>query len=149
MMNRRDFLRANSSICAGWALSRAVPVLADTPSAGEWRTFEVVTKVELLKPDGISHIWLPAPLTRKPPYQHTISARFTAEGGTATLSKDEQSALGIVSAKYVANAKPALSMTSRVALKNYGVDLSSPATAAPASQAELDYFLRPSRYVPT
>jgi hypothetical protein len=144
-MNRRDFLRANSSIWAGWALSRAVPALADTPSAGEWRTFEVLTKVELLKPTGASHIWLPAPLIRNTPYQHTISARFTAERGTARLSKDKQSALGIVSATYAANAKPALSLTSRVALKNYAVDLFSRATTPPASQAELDYFLQPSQ----
>jgi hypothetical protein len=63
------------------------PALADTPSAGEWRTFEVLTKVELLKPIGVSHIWLPAPLIRNTPYQNTISTRFTAEGGTARLSK--------------------------------------------------------------
>src|SRR5580698_8779349 len=105
-MNRRDFLRTNSSICAGWALSRAVPALADTRSAGEWRTFEVVTRVELLKPDGVSHIWLPAPLIRKTSYQKTISTRFTAEGGTTKLSMDTQNALGIVSARYPANAKP-------------------------------------------
>ena len=148
-MNRRDFLRTNSSICAGWALSSAMPVLPDTPWAGEWRTFEVVTKVELLKPNGISYIWLPAPLIRNTPYQNTISTRFTAKKGTAKLSKDEQSALGIVSAMYAANAKPTLSLTSRVALKNYAVDLSSRATVPSASQTELDYFLRPSRYVPT
>jgi transglutaminase-like putative cysteine protease len=148
-MNRRDFLRANSSICAGWALSRAVPALANTPSAGEWRTFEVVTKVELLKPDSISHIWLPAPLIRKTPYQNTISTRFEAKGGMASLSKDKQSALGIVSAMYAANVMPTLSMTSRVELKNYAVDLSSRATPPPVSRTELDYFLRPSRYVPT
>jgi transglutaminase-like putative cysteine protease len=148
-MNRRDFLRANSSICAGWALSRAVPALANTPSAGEWRTFEVVTKVELLKPDSISHIWLPAPLIRKTPYQNTISTRFEAKGGTATLSKDKQSALGIVSATYAANVMPTLSMTSHVELKNYAVDLSSRTTTPPVSRTELDYFLRPSRYVPT
>jgi transglutaminase-like putative cysteine protease len=120
-----------------------------TPSAGEWRTFEVVTKVELLQPNGVSHIWLPAPLIRNTPYQNTISTRFTAKEGTATLSKDKQSVLGIVSARYPANAKPALTLTSRVALKNYAVDLSSPATAPPASRIELDYFLRPSQYVPT
>jgi transglutaminase-like putative cysteine protease len=148
-MNRRDFLRANSSVCAGWARSRAVQALADTPSAGEWRTFEVVTQVELLKPDGVSHIWLPAPLIRNTPYQNTISTRFTAKDGTATLSKDKQSALGIVSARYAADARPALTMTSRVELKNYSVDLSSRATAPPASPTELDYFLRPSQYVPT
>jgi transglutaminase-like putative cysteine protease len=148
-MNRRDFLRANSSLCAGWALSRAVPALADTPSAGGWRTFEVVTHVELLKPNGVSHIWLPAPLIRNTLYQNTISTQFTAKGGTATLSKNKQNALGIVSATYAANAKPALILTSRVALKNYAVDLSSRATAPPASRAELDYFLQPSQYVPT
>jgi transglutaminase-like putative cysteine protease len=148
-MNRRDFLRANSSICAGWALSTAMPVLADTPSAGAWRTFEVVTTVELLKPQGISHIWLPAPLIRKTPYQNTISTQFTAKNGTATLSKDEQTALGIVSATYAANVQPSLSLTSRVALKNYAVDLSSRTVPPPASQAELDYFLQPTQYVPT
>src|SRR6202167_4315203 len=148
-MNRRDFLRANSSLCAGWALSRAMPVLADTLSAGEWRTFEVVTKVELLKPNGVSHIWLTAPLIYNTPYQNTISTRFTANGGTARLSKEKQSALGIVSAMYAANVKPALSLTSRVALKNYTVDLSSRQTAPPASRTELAYFLRPSRYVLT
>ena len=107
------------------------------------------SRVDLLKADGISHIWLPAPMIRNTPYQNTISARFTAEGGTATLSKDKQSALGILSARYAGNAKPSLSLTSRVALRNYTVDLSSRAMAPSASRAELDYFLQPSRYVPT
>jgi transglutaminase-like putative cysteine protease len=148
-MNRRDFLQANSAICAGWAICRAMPALADSPSADGWRTFEVVTTVELLKPDGVGHIWLPAPLIRKTPYQNTISTQFTAKGGTTTLSKDKQSNLGIVSAKYPADTKPILTQTSRVALKNYSVDLSSRTTAPPASRSELDYFLQPSRYVPT
>jgi transglutaminase-like putative cysteine protease len=148
-MNRRNFLLANGSICAGWALTQALPVLADTPSAGGWRTFEVVTRVELLKPDGVSHIWLPAPLIHDTPYQKTISTRFTAEGGTAKLSKDKPNALGIVSATYPADAKPALTQTSRVSLKNYAVDLSSRGTAPSVSRAERDYFLQPSRFVPT
>ena len=148
-MNRRNFLRANGSICAGWALTRALPVLADTSSAAGWRTFEVVTRVELLKPDGVSHMWLPAPLNQDTPYQKTISARFTAEDGSATLSNDKQNALGIVSATYAANARPVLTLTSRVSLKNYAVDVSSRGTAPPVSRTELDYFLQPSRYVPT
>jgi transglutaminase-like putative cysteine protease len=123
--------------------------LADTPSASGWRTFEVVTRVELLKPDGVSHIWLPAPLIRDTPYQKTLSAQFAADGGTAKLSKDEQNVLGIVSATYPANAKPVLTLTSRVSLKNYAVDLSSKGSAPHVSRAELDYFLQPSKYVPT
>jgi transglutaminase-like putative cysteine protease len=148
-MNRRNFLRAHSAICAGWALTKAVPILANTPSAGEWRTFEVATTVELLKPNGVSHIWLPTPLIRDTPYQHTVSTRFTAEGGTARLSKNKQNALGILSAVYPASAKPMLMQTSRVSLKNYAVDLSSRAIAPPVAQTELNYFLQPSQYVPT
>jgi transglutaminase-like putative cysteine protease len=148
-MNRRGFLRANGSICAGWALTRAFPVLADPAPASPWRRFEVVTRVELEKPDGVSRIWLPAPLIRNTAYQRTLSAQFAAEGGTATLTKNEQDALGIVSAMYSADTKPALTLTSQVALKNYAVDLSAPGTQAPVSRAELDYFLQPSRFVPT
>jgi transglutaminase-like putative cysteine protease len=148
-MNRRNFLRANGSICAGWALTNALPGLADSLSGAGWRTFEVVTTVELLKPDGVSHIWLPTPLIHDTPYQKTLSTQFTAQGGTAGLSKEEQNVLGMVSATYPANAKPALTMTSRVSLKNYAVDLSSRAAVPPVSSAERNYFLQPSRYVPT
>ena len=102
----------------------------------------------MLKPDGVSHIWLPVPLIRDTSYQKTISDRFKAEAGTAKLSKDKQNALGVVSAIYPAKAKPMLTLTSRVSLKNYAVDLSSRGTAAPVSRTELDYFLQPSRYVP-
>jgi transglutaminase-like putative cysteine protease len=148
-MNRRNFLRAQSAIFAGWAITKAVPVLANTPSADGWRTFEVTTSVELLKPGGVSRIWLPAPLIRDTPYQHTISTRFTAKGGSVRLSKRKQNVLGIVTAAYPATANPALTLTSRISLKNYTVDLSSRAIAPPVSQTELDYFLQPSRYVPT
>jgi transglutaminase-like putative cysteine protease len=148
-MNRRDFLRAQGSICAGWTILRAMPALANPSPASGWRTFEIVTQVELLKPDGVSHIWLPAPLIRNTPYQHTISTHFTADGGSAKLSKLKPSVLGIVSATYPAHVKPALTLTSRVALKNYSVDLTQRTTAPPTSKAELDYFLQPTRYVPT
>ena len=89
------------------------------------------------------------PLIRDTSYQKTISDRFKAETGTAKLSKDKQNALGVVSAIYPAKAKPLLTLTSRVSLKNYAVDLSSRRTGAPVSSAELDYFLQPSQYVPT
>src|SRR6202041_1581003 len=47
----------------------------------------------------------------------------------------------------------ALTLTSQVSLKNYAVDLSVPGSASHVSKRiskqELDYFLQPSRYVPT
>jgi len=146
-MNRRHFLQSSGAVCAGLALAKSTSLFADTLASG-WRTFEVSTRVEILKPDGVTHIWLPAALISNTPYQGTISNKFVAEGGSAKLTKDKPSALGLVSASYPANAKPVLTLTSRVSLRNYAVDLSKPERPH-VSQAELDYFLKPSKYVPT
>ena len=58
-MNRRNFLRAHSAICAGWAITKAVPVLANTSVAGEWRTFEVTTNGPILslRHPGFGHMF--------------------------------------------------------------------------------------------
>lgn len=55
----------------------------------------------------------------------------------------------MVTATYPQQAKPVLTLTSRVSLKNYGVDLSAPAKVTNVSRPDLEYFLKPSKYVPT
>src|SRR5882672_3539923 len=97
-MNRRNFLQATSAACAGLAFSKSLPAFADALMTSGWRTFEVTSRVEVLKPSGVSHIWLPAALIRDTPYQRTLSNKFSAENGTAKLTTDKPSALGIVSA---------------------------------------------------
>ena len=146
-MNRRHFLQSSGAVFAGLALTEPGSLLAGNISA-PWRTFEVTTRVEVLKPAGVTHIWLPAALTRVTPYQRTLSNRFAAEGGTAKLTTNKLDALGIVSATYPANAKAVLTLTSRASLRNYAVDLSSPRHSQ-ASSAEIEYFLQPTKYVPT
>jgi transglutaminase-like putative cysteine protease len=133
------------------AFAKSLPSFADALSTSGWRTFEVTSRVEVLKPSGETHIWLPAALIHDTPYQRTIWNKFSAENGTAKLTKDKLSVLGIVTGMYPANSKPVLTLTSRVSTRNYSVDLSAskPAPSQRASKAELDYFLQPSRYVPT
>src|ERR1022692_3815686 len=40
-MKRREFLRTTSAVCAGMAITKAMPMLADTAAANGWKTFEV------------------------------------------------------------------------------------------------------------
>ncbi|HTC95467.1 MAG TPA: transglutaminase domain-containing protein [Terriglobales bacterium] len=148
-MKRREFLRHTGSMCAGLALSKAVPLFADTPASGGWRTFEVTTHVEVLKPSGVTHIWVPAALIRNTSFQKTLGNKFVAPGGTARLTGARQDSLGIVTATYPERVKPALTLTSRVSVRNYGVDLSTPFHETHASRSELEYCLRPSKYIPT
>ena len=149
-MNRRNFLQTAGAACAALAFSRSLPAFADAPDSAGWRTFEVTTRVEVLKPNGVTHIWLPAALIHDTPYQKTLANKFNAEGGTAKLTKEKPYALGLVSATYPANAKPVLTMTSHVSLKNYAVDLSGlkPAALQRASQDELKLFLSPAAMCP-
>ena len=149
-MNRRNFLQSTGTICAGLAVTKSLPIFADALQAGGgWRNFEITTRVEVLKPKGETHIWLPAALIRNTPFQRTHANKFRAEGGSPKLSIDKPNALGIVSAVFPVNTKAELKLTSHVSVKNYAVDLSAPGKAQHVSKEELDYFLQPTHYVPT
>jgi len=147
-MNRRDFLRTTGAASAGLALWKPEGLFAEAPAAG-WRTFDVTTRVEILKPSGPTLIWLPAALDRNTPYQKTIGNTFNAEGGEAKLVSNPEQALGIVAAKFPAGVKPVLTLTSKVSTKNYSVDLSAPGRPPKADPAELELFLKPTKVVPT
>jgi transglutaminase-like putative cysteine protease len=148
-MNRRDFLRSAGTMSASLAFPKAGSLLAEgTPSDG-WRTFEVKTRVEILKPSGAARVWLPAALLSKTPFQKTLSNEFRAEGGTARIVEGKADGLGIVAAQFPAGVKPVLTLTSRVATKNCAVDLSASGKAPKADRAELEHFLRPTKLLPT
>ena len=78
-MNRRNFLQTTGALCAGLAVGKSIPAFADTlQSSGAWRTFEVTTRVEVLKPSGVTHIWLPTALIRNTPFQRTHANQVPA-----------------------------------------------------------------------
>ena len=148
-MKRREFLKHTGTMCAGLTLLKTSPLFAETPASSYWRTFEVTAQVEVLKPSGVTHVWLPAALHRDTPFQKTLANKFVADGGTAKLTESSEDSVGIVTATYPEHAKPALTLTSRVSVRNYSVDLSAPSRVTHASHSELEYYLRPSKYVPT
>lgn len=94
-------------------------------------------------------MWLPVALIGKTPFQKTLSNDFRAEGGTADIVERRADGLGIVAAEFAAGVKPVLTLTSRVATKNYVVDLAAPGKAPRADRAELEHFLRPTKLLPT
>ena len=147
-MKRRDFLRSTGMVCASLALPKSGLLFAESAPSGSWRTFEVTTRVEVLKPSGVTRVWLPAALIRNTPFQKTFSNKFSAEGGTAEMVESKADALGIVTATFPAGVKPVLTVTNRIALKDYAVDLSAPGHPTKAKRAELEHFLRPTKLMP-
>ena len=147
-MDRRSFLKSAAVVSAGVALSKAEFVFAADAPTGSWRTFDITTHIELLKPSGVTRIWVPSALISPTPYQRTLSNTFDAPGGTAKLVKIKAASLGIVSAEFPSGVKPALTVTSRVSTQNIAVDLSAPRKGHKANHAELQYFLQPSMFIP-
>jgi transglutaminase-like putative cysteine protease len=148
-MNRRDFLRSASAISAGLAFSRMGHLFAQGTTSGSWRTYEVTTRVEVLKVSGTTRIWLPAALIHETAFQKTLANTFTADGGNAKLVESQIDSLGIVAAEFPAGVKPVLTLTSRISTKNYAIDLSAPGKAPKEDRVELDHFLRPTKLLPT
>jgi transglutaminase-like putative cysteine protease len=148
-MNRRDFLRSAGVVSASLALPKTGRLFARGATSGTWRTFEVTTRAEVLKPSGTTLVWLPAALISETPFQRTLANRFSAEGGTAEIVESKDDALGIIAAKSPAGVRPVLTLTSRIATKDWAVDLSAPGKAPKADRAELEHFLRPTKLMPT
>ena len=148
-MNRRDFLRSAGAVSASLVFPKTGSLFADGLTSDGWRTFEVKTRVEIPKSSGVTRVWLPAALISKTPFQKTLSNRFSAEGGTARIVESRGDALGVIAAEFPGGVKPVLTLTSRVATKNYAVDLSTPGKVSRTDRTELEHFLRPTKLLPT
>ena len=151
-MNRRDFLRSTGAASAALAFPLEKGkggLFTRSPATGGWRTFEVTTHVEVLKPSGTTRIWVPAALVGETPYQKTFANTFDAAGGAARLVERPADSLGIIAAEFPAGVRPILTVTSRMATRNHAVDLSAPRKTPKPRRAELEHFLRPTTLLPT
>lgn len=148
-MDRRDFLRSAGIVSAAMAFPEAGRLFARGAAPDAWRTFEVTTNVEVLKPSGVTRIWLPAALLNPTPFQKTLANEFKAEGGTAKMVESNADSLGIIAAEFPAGVRPIVSVTSRIATRNYAADFSAAGKLPKEDQENLEHFLRPTKLLPT
>ncbi len=148
-MNRRDFLQAGSVVSVSLAFGKTAPLFSRVATVDRWRTFQVTTRVEVLKPSGATRVWVPAALISETPFQKTLANTFNCEGGTAKMVESKTDALGIIAAEFPAEVKPILTVTSRIATRDCATDFSARGTAPKESRAELEHFLRATKLLPT
>ena len=147
-MNRRDFLQRAGAASASLVFA---PRVAGAPGAlpDDWRRFEVMTRVEVVKPVGATRAWVPGALVQETPYQQTIANTFNAPGGKARFVERKDDALGIVVAEFPAGVAPVVTVTSRIATRNVAVLTPRPPLPPGEGERSLKHFLRPTRLLPT
>jgi transglutaminase-like putative cysteine protease len=149
-MDRRDFLRFTSLGSAAMFLPATISSAVAQALAGDkWRVFEVTTRVEVLKPSGVTRVWVPTPLTQDTPFQKTLGNTFVAEGGTSGMSADAKYGAGIVWAEWPDGTRPVLTHTARFATRDIAVDLSRPGSAKPEDKAILEQYTHATQFIPT
>ena len=134
-MNRRGFLRAAGALPASLAFAQTAP-------RPVWRTFEVTTRIEVLKPSGATRVWTPAVLIADTPWQKTLANTYRCDSASARLLTTTADSMGVVAAEFPASSAPILTVVSRVATRDRFMG------DAPASPDGLDHWLRPTKLLP-
>ena len=152
-MNRRSFLKSSLTVSAGLALG-ATPRLTYFASANDstkWRKFEVITKVDVIKPVGATRVWLPVPLTNNTDYFKREDDSWTGNFKKAGVIQYDRYGTGMLFAEWRAEeAAPSLELKSRFMTRDRQVNLSAkPNSAAKQDRAVLDYFRKPSKLIRT
>ncbi|HET7730213.1 MAG TPA: transglutaminase domain-containing protein [Usitatibacter sp.] len=154
-MDRRHFFRVAGTASAGIVLpglggNASAQGASPAPGpAGAWKTYEVTTRVEVLKPVGVTRIWLPTPLSTDTPYQRSMGNIWSSESGTVSFGTDPLYHAGMVWAEFEEGERAVLTLVSRFATRDIAVDLSRPGNPRPESAATLRKYVAPTELLPT
>jgi transglutaminase-like putative cysteine protease len=143
-MERRVFLKSSAAMAAA-----ALPCQVVFAQNG-WRNYEVTTRVEILKPQGVTQVWLPLPLKEDTPWQRSFANQWTGNAARAQVFPDGKYGATMLYAEWPGGVPPILELTSRFATRDHAVDLSGPrSNAERLSAAERAFFTAPTELIPT
>ena len=155
-MNRREFCKIGAALPLGaaanvlpgavrgaWAQQKAF-----TPQPGRWRSFEVTTQAEILKPAGVTRLWLPVPAINAE-YQKSLDSTWKAPDGQARIVEDGKYGAKILVVEFPAGvAKPSVELISRFQTQDRAIDWTKKA-AATEDPAALKKWTEPTELMPT
>lgn len=145
-MDRRAFL---TSTIAASAVA-ALPWRAALAAIG-WQTYEVVTRVEVSFPKGVSRVWVPLPLTADTDWHRSLGNSWSGNASRARVLSDGKYGATMLYAEWNQGpALPRLEITSRFATRDRTVDPAGPREGAERLNAEeRAFFTAPTEYIPT
>ena len=152
-MDRRSFLKTTTRISAAGALGYwSGPVLAQSApwtDGTHWRSFEVTTRVEVAKPEGVTRVWLPLPLAADTDWIRTFDNGWSGNATSVKLVPFSEYDAALMYAEWPAGTeRPQIEVASRFATRDRAVDWSKAGTAAPVERAVLARYLAPTEHIP-
>lgn len=152
-MQRRDVLKAGAALGAVSLLparARADAPVHFHPRPGEWRHFELTTEIDILRPQGPAHVWVPLPGFTADDWTRPAGDSWQAPGATATVSRAGAHGPKLLSLDWAEGTRSAKArVMSRVATRDRAVDLSRPGRPSALDPAERARYTAPTALIPT
>lgn len=129
-LDRRDLLKAGTVLTLAAGLPRfASAQTAFAPKPGTWRNFQVVTRLEIAKPEGKTQAWVPVPAVNEKDWFKSNGSQWTTNG-KAALARDPKYGAEMLHVEWVASEKtPVVEVVSKISTQDRAVDLSKPSKA--------------------
>ncbi len=150
-LDRRDLMKAGAAISAAAMLPRiANAQAAFAPKPSGWRNFEIVTRIDIAKPQGTTHVWVPVPSVNEGEWFKSGQSKWKTNARAVSLRKDAKYGAAFVHAEWDASEKaPTLEIVSAISAQDRAQDLSKPGTAAALSAADRTLYTEPTALIPT
>lgn len=145
-MRRRAFLKVSAAAAAAgalpWRSAGATP---------EWHTYDVTTKVTILKPKGGSRAWVPLPLVDDTDWHRAIGNSWSGNAGKVQVHSDGKYGAAMLLAEWQEGEQaPVLEVTSRFMTRDRAVDFSRPNASVPRlSAADYAFYTAATELIPT
>src|SRR5947207_9171708 len=108
-MNRRTFLKMSAALPVASSMFTPLTVSSARaqqkefmPRPGVWKTYEVTTRVEVVKPAGVSRVWVPIPVVESD-YQKVAGNTWSGNAKVMDRATDAQFGAAMVYAEWPAS----------------------------------------------
>jgi transglutaminase-like putative cysteine protease len=150
-------IRRREVLTGGVALS-AMSVLPNAafsqslfaPAPGAWRSFQIVTRLEIAKPDGKVQAWIPLPSVNEADWFRSDKSEWKTNAASAQLKHDPTYGAEMLHVRWADGEKaPSVEVTSRVSTQDRAVDLAKRRIVPSLSEADRKLYLGSTDLIPT
>ncbi|HEX7953048.1 MAG TPA: transglutaminase domain-containing protein [Burkholderiales bacterium] len=128
-MDRRTFLKTGvvTSCAAAWRRAASAQQDATAASTRDWRRFEVTSRIEILKPEGVTQVWLPLPCVDAPGWVRNHGDSWSGNGDSVQVFREERFGARMLHARWhTAETPPVIEVVSRISTRDRTTDFSRP-----------------------
>ena len=146
-MDRRTFVKAGLAVPASIVLPWAGAFAA---TEAPWRTFEITTRVQVQKPNGISRAWLPLPMMDDSDWHRSGGNESSGNTARTQIYRDGKYGAGMLYAEWAPDqAAPVVELSSRFSTRDRLQEFGKLAFGEKLSASDIAFYTAPTDFMPT